>query len=425
MNPFHYGNPVTPHHFLGRKKELRRTAQRIRSSQCSAVVGEPRTGKTSLLLYLAARETQVHLYGNEVAPQRIFSFLDALCFDEQMNQTRFWVLALKPLSASIQTSPNLAAAYQACVDNGFNHHSLEQLFEQAANQNFHLVLLIDEFEALLHLPLMCRSEFFGTLRSLASRKPALSLVIATRHAINYLNNLTQQLNNTGSPYFNIFEECTLSPFSEQEAKLLLHRADGRFSAEDIDFIVHAAGTHPYLLQAMAAELWDIYEDGDEDNPVERRDRAGQALYDVAARILENTWSVWSPQMRMAITVVVLAKSPHLLKERAFNNEALLHDLRDFGPELRTLEKMGYIKNHEIPQSTCPWHILPAVFQWWLIDELVRTVRSDSDFTRWIQAQELDGLLTKQEKQQLIHAGKLLSEWSKNGISGLIKSIAGP
>ena len=423
MNPFYHGNPVSSAHFLGRKKELRRASQRICSSQSIAIVGEPRTGKTSVLIYLAAAENITHLYDDETGGQRFFSFLDALSFDDRINQTQFWILAIAPIfSAVIQISPEsqLAGLYSSCLDNGFNNHSLGLLLDQLAAQNYHLVLLIDEFDMLLNLPQLCRSEFLGSLRSLASIKPTLSLVIASRQSISTLNNRTQQLNNTGSPYFNFFEECALTPFSDEEVVLLLNRANGRFNQKDIDFIIHAASSHPYLLQAIAAELWAIYEDGDEHNADARRHRAGEALYDVAARTLGNTWAAWSPQMRMAITVVALAQTPQLLEKRLFNNKVLLRDLRDLGPELRALEKQGYVKKYQTSQDNDNWRILPAAFQWWLADELVRTVRSEKGFTQWIQAQEWGGLLTKTGERQLIHAGKSLADSLKGSIPDLIK-----
>jgi hypothetical protein len=302
MNPFYHGNPVKSTHFLGRKNELDRASGRICTSQSTAIVGESRTGKTSVLLYLAAPENHAQLYGGETEQQRFFSFLDAQGFDEQINQADFWILAFAPLfSAVIQPSPEskLARLYAACLDNGFKNHSLGLLLDQLAEQNYHLVLLVDEFGTVLNKPHLCRSDFLGSLRSLASIKPALSLVIASWQSTTQLNKLTQEINKTGSPFFNIYEECSLKPFSNEDVELLLGRSNGRFTAEDINFMIHAAGYHPYLLQAIATELWNIYEDGDTDNPNARRQQAAEALYDVAARTLENTWAAWSPEMRMA------------------------------------------------------------------------------------------------------------------------------
>jgi transcription termination factor Rho len=58
-NPFFYGNPVPPDQFINLRRELCRITGRIvNQGQSTAVVGEPRSGKTSLLEYLAAPETR-------------------------------------------------------------------------------------------------------------------------------------------------------------------------------------------------------------------------------------------------------------------------------------------------------------------------------------------------------------------------------
>jgi hypothetical protein len=85
--------------------------------------------------------------------------------------------------------------------------------------------------------------------------------------------------------------------------------------------------------------------------------------------------------------VALAHTPQLLERRLFNNKALSRNVNDFGQELKALEKQGYIQKQQNQQGADSWRILPAAFQWWLADELVRTVRSEKDFVQWIQAQE--------------------------------------
>ena len=108
----------------------------------------------------------------------------------------------------------------------------------------------------------------------------------------------------------------------------------------------------------------------------------------------------------------------------FNIKALSRNVNDFGQELRALERQGYIQKQQTQQGADSWRILPAAFQWWLADELVRTVRSEKDFAQWIQAQEWDGLLTKEDKDQLVKAGKFLADLFKGSIPDLIKGFAG-
>lgn len=89
-SPFFHGNPVFPADFLNRSQPVRRIVGRLLGGgQSSAIVGEPRTGKTSLLTYLSALETQTALYG--VAAERmIFSFVDMQTLGSAFTPADFW-----------------------------------------------------------------------------------------------------------------------------------------------------------------------------------------------------------------------------------------------------------------------------------------------------------------------------------------------
>ena len=85
-NPFFHGNPVAADQFLDRRRELRRIVGRIlNQGQSTAIVGEPRTGKTSILEYLVAPETQAELYGVD-AERLLFAYLDAQTLGGQFSQ---------------------------------------------------------------------------------------------------------------------------------------------------------------------------------------------------------------------------------------------------------------------------------------------------------------------------------------------------
>ena len=55
-NPYTYGNPMSdPKRFVGRKREIEQVFSRLRNPEfeSSSIVGERRSGKTSLLNYIA------------------------------------------------------------------------------------------------------------------------------------------------------------------------------------------------------------------------------------------------------------------------------------------------------------------------------------------------------------------------------------
>ena len=217
--PFFCGNPVSPQYFVNRRQPLRRVVGRVLRGESTAIVGEPRSGKTSLLLHLAAPETKIDLYGDASA-RLLFRFLNSQVLGSGFTQAQFWVAALAPVKEQlVDPDPNgvLSKQYQFCQDNSFGSFTLDVLFQRLSEQGWQLVLQLDEFDLLLHHPILNCGEFFGSLRHLASTsKGALALVIASRLPLTRLNTETQVFNPTGSPYFNIFSEIVLGGFPEQD-----------------------------------------------------------------------------------------------------------------------------------------------------------------------------------------------------------------
>ena len=422
-NPFFYGNPVPPDQFVDRRREIRRIVGRIiNQSQSTAIVGEPRSGKTSLLMYLAALEMRQELYGAN-GKQLVFSYLDMQPLGGKVNQAKFWQVALEPFHAQVivpdPKSP-LGHAYNACSKEGFRTFDLERLFAQINQTGWRLVLEIDEFDTLLDYPIPDPNEFWGSLRSLASRMRAVALLIASRQSLASLNKKTSEFSRTGSPYFNFLDEITLGPLPDRDVAELLHQAKDHFNTDDRRFILSAAGGHPYFVQAAASELWDAY-DEIENDAEKRRLLAGRNLYHKAEMVLGDTWRLWPPAMRKAFTAVALDYLPTLLPEREFYITRLTRDLRDLEPELRALEKQGYVEEDKsIPGG---WRVRAGVFLWWLMDELVKIVRRDTPFEEWLQAQEMEGLLTKGEKQKLEKAARVVGELLKGGATALIQAAA--
>ncbi len=422
-NPFFYGNPVPSNQLVDRRREIRRITGRIlNQNQSTAIVGEPRTGKTSLLLYLVAPEERQELYGQD-GKRMLFSFLDAQTFGGKLSQAQFWERALRPLQDSAVTpkldSP-LAQAYKMCVANDFGAFVLERLFAQMDVGGWRLVLLLDEFDTLLHHPVLNSAEFFGSLRSVVSRSRAVALVIASRQSLAALNKNTSEFSRTGSPYFNFLDEITLGPLPDKDVAELLRLAQDRFNADDRRFILGAAGGQPYFVQTAASELWDAYDEIGDDAE-KRRLLAGRNLYNKAELVLGDTWRLWSPATRKAFTAVALDYLPTLLPACEVYVSRLTRDLRDLEPELWSLEKQGYVtEDTSIPSG---WCVRAGVFTWWLADELVKIVRRDTPFEEWLQAQEMEGLLTKGEKQKLEKAARLAGELLKGGATALIQAAA--
>ena len=132
MNPFLYGDPVPADAFLNRQSIVRRIVGRILAGgQSSAIVGQPRTGKTSTLIYLFDIATQQKLYGEE-SNGLVFSFVDTHLIGSEFVPLQFWKYALEPVRIAVQRSPQsdlLLERYTQCVGDDFSNFSLESLFK--------------------------------------------------------------------------------------------------------------------------------------------------------------------------------------------------------------------------------------------------------------------------------------------------------
>lgn len=424
-NPFVCGNKVSSDNFFDRRQPLNRVKGRLLSGgQSTAIIGEPRTGKTSLLCYLAAPEKRTELYG--LGGERLlFQYMDMQMLSGHFTPFDFWVQALTPIRTeeiSKNSDSLLNRQYTLCCDNHFGTFTLETLFRLLKQMDWRLVLLLDEFDTLISHPILNSAEFFGGLRSLASRSDgALALVVGSRLPVSQLNTRTQEFNPTGSPYFNIFSEIILGSFPDRDVSALLDRAGDRFTLWDKRAIRGVAGGHPFLLQAAASAMWEAHEEGITDL-IERRLAMANSLYRENKDFFANTWQVWASTTRKAFTAVALTHTAHMLPGREFLTDSFIEDMCDFGPELTDLTNAGLLIRDE--QMQCGWRVVPQAMLWWLTDELVRAVRrNDLSFEDWLRVQELDNLLTKKEREKLSQATQGLVKVLRNGAVTLIEAFA--
>jgi hypothetical protein len=420
-NPFIYGRAVTSTEFLGREPELRRLFSRLTTGQSTAIIDQPHIGKTSLLKYVLDDPTRTVKFGIQFK-QDLFNYLDAQTLRGVKTQASFWESALTPLADALKAGQaaqlkSLVAVYALAQKNKFGTFVLEQLFTSLHAAGSRLVLLLDEFDDFLSHSVLNSAEFYGSLRSLASRSAGLVLVIAARKDLEQLNQLTQAINPHGSPYFNVFTEIRLGAFSKKDLTALLDRAGDRFNQQDRKYVSEASGGHPYLAQAAAATLWEAYDEDHEGAAL--YESAGRALYQQTKLHFADTWRSWTNETRKVVTAVALAQIPQLLGKREFLVSELIEDLHDYSPELEVLETSGLL----IEDKDEEYFITQGAFLWWPADELRRNVRDDTEFKTWLQAQELDSVFTNQEKQKLGNAAKRILSVVGKGTTTLIEAFA--
>lgn len=259
-NPFTFGNPIRdPERFYGRVEDVRQIVNRLRSSahESTSVVGERRIGKTSLLKYLENTEVAA---GLGLSPDEYcMVYIDFQGLTD-ITPERFWQRVLRKMERSI-CMPDLAPEIQQVREQGnFDLFDLEDMFEAIADAGLTTVLLLDEFEYVTQNPNF-GSDFFGGLRALAIHQN-LPLVTATRRE---LIDLCHSEELKGSPFFNIFANIVLRPFSKGEVNEMLDgylaETDLIFSETDKKLILALGGGYPFFVQMAGNYLVEAKQNG--------------------------------------------------------------------------------------------------------------------------------------------------------------------
>jgi len=402
INPYFYGNPVPPATFLGRRREIRRvTARILQGGQSSAIVSDPRWGKTSLLRVLAAPERRDAIFGAE-ADRLLFSYFDVQPFGCGVEARQFWEQALRPL---LVFDPGIKPDVDRALASPQDAQPLRDLLDGLRARGKTLVLLIDEFDTLVQCESLRKSGFFGVLRSVTTlSQGGLAIVSASRKSVGAMNDDTAELSGSASPFFNFTEEIPLKPFDRADVDALLARNGDVFDAKDLVYLRRTAGGHPYLLQAAASHLWMALVDAREEGNVHRvtqRLAASADLRQSTAPIFAATWKHWSPSRRRAFVTVALGQMPGDATAPDFDVTAMKDGLELYGPELREMETMGYLVRND--DAALGWSVTIESFLWWLADELARVVRDDKGFEDWVRTYHMDGVLTRGERDSLARA----------------------
>jgi len=411
LSPFIYGRSLSPAEFAGRRVELNRVASRLSTGQSIAVIGQPHIGKTSLLEFISDASARRKQFEGRFE-SNFFVFLDVLAAHGIRMQADFWKYVLAPLRNS-----EYAAQYEYASQDGYTNFALEQVFDNLERGERKLILMLDEFDSLLSHPVLNNPDFYGGLRTLASRSGGFALVIAARRSLQQLNQLTQELNPHGSPYFNVFVETQLGALKPEALTALLDQAGDHITNTDRLYIERVSGRHPYLAQTAAAMLWDVHEDGLIGQ--ERYKVAGHNLHRQARQHFADTWNFWSNTTRKAVTAVALAEIPRLLSKHAFKVSELVEDLDDYSEELDMLQVSGTLAQNEEDE----WVVAQDALLWWLADELRRNVRDETPFGDWIRAQHMDNLLTDRDRQRLTVAAQSVLSLVGKGATTLIETLA--
>lgn len=252
--PVVVGRPLLAEEPLhGREKLLAKILTHLRRFRPVNLVSEQRMGRTSLLNHLLAH-AETRLEDNAFRPLPVYIDLQASGFDVR----RFYGTVLRELLSKIAvTQPQRWAKLRSRLSTKpvASFDELLAVLEKIkkGGQNFHPIILVDEFEVLLapsagpDLPI-----FFDRLRALMSARLLTMIVASVRPLAEYQDSKVL-FNQSTSPFTNIFTTMRLTPLNEAAAKeMLRHVSASQLTESEINEAIKWAGGHPCLLQAAAA-----------------------------------------------------------------------------------------------------------------------------------------------------------------------------
>lgn len=235
-----------PDMFFGRVDPLRRFYGAISNRQSVAVFGSRHIGKSSFLLCASLPEIQ-ESFDFDLS-HHIFVYIDLREYLHKTSEDFFRAVS----KGILKQCPDSLQVQLQSEENG--EDAFQNLLEQIVEEDFFPVLLLDAFDNIT-LNEHFDPEFFAFLRSQASGGK-ISYVTASvaplpevcHHGV------------ADSPFFNIFDNYRLGPFTLEEAQDLVtipsEKADLPFTEEECHWILHMAGRHPFFIQRVCYALFE-------------------------------------------------------------------------------------------------------------------------------------------------------------------------
>jgi ligand-binding sensor domain-containing protein len=260
FNPYISGEPVRREDmFFGRHELLQRIVSTLHNNSIM-IHGERRIGKTTLLYQLANTLRQIN--------DRDYWFAALYVDLEGTTETTFFHFLMEEIAHHVYTLDGLDTQYLAILD-GLHYHAapanfysdrefsrdLRQIIaileaygaEHRPGKQLRLILLMDEMDTVSRFNHLVQQQ----LRRIFMREFAVSL-----GAVVAGIEISKDWERIESPWFNMFNEIAMQPFTRQESiQLLVEPVRGYYlyEPEALDFILQQSDGRPYRLQQYGLE----------------------------------------------------------------------------------------------------------------------------------------------------------------------------
>jgi serine/threonine protein kinase len=235
-----------PADFFGRSREVKRIFSRLDAPrpQSISIVGERRVGKSSLLNFVYQRRSRrLHMENHS---NSVFIFMDFQRLQD-LDMPRFIDILLGMIDYEVKGEFSSSIS-EKTLD------SLKQVVEELNNRGKRLIMLLDEFESITANPNF-DMKFFSFLRYLANN----FRVAYVTSSYNELQQMCHDKDIADSPFFNIFSNLLLRPFSREEAQELVRVPSERENVPlqaYTDRILELSGLFPMFVQIACSHVFE-------------------------------------------------------------------------------------------------------------------------------------------------------------------------
>jgi serine/threonine protein kinase len=237
-----------PDDFFGRDREVKRIYSRLDAPhpQSISVVGERRIGKSSLLNYIYQRKNRKRFMQNH--ERSIFIFMD---FQRSADLTIPKFIDILFTMFKYEEAKEIGG-----IDGEKSLDHLKDVVQELSDQGKRIIVLMDEFEAITKNENF-DMQFFSFLRFLANN----FMVAYVTSSYMELQQMCHNKDIADSPFFNIFSNLPLRPFSRDEAVELVtvpSEREGIPLAGYASEILDLSGYFPLYVQVACSYLFEFF-----------------------------------------------------------------------------------------------------------------------------------------------------------------------
>ena len=334
MNPYlNKGMITNPVEFYGREEEIENIYERITTSQNTFIVGARGLGKSSLLSYLYHKKDKYLDH-----PERYIFLFIGIQRDNISTPQDFFTVLLRELGEKAKDKMDF---YEA-----ISYENVRKAVSELDKAGCKLIMFIDEFDIIADSNAFDET-FYANLRALIHFNVA--YVIASVKRIREHGKIIT------SPFFNIFIETLLLPFSKKEAKELIKNLSTRqgvlLREEDLKFIFEVAGSHPFFIQIACSVVFNYKSKGKKLSKSDY-DKIREEIWDKSEFYFEDIWKDISKEEREVLSKLARSKTI---------NERSKHKLHD-------LEIKGYVIKREQGSLGTEYEIFSSIFKKFVIEK---------------------------------------------------------